>query len=42
MARVTDEGELYLPLPVPRAQVQLAKQFRSTWLTVSLKRARAR
>jgi hypothetical protein len=42
MSRVSDEGEIFLPLPVPRAQVQPAKQFRSTWITVSLKSVRER
>jgi hypothetical protein len=42
MSRVSDEGEMFLPLPVPRAHVQLAKQFRSTWISVSLKSIRER
>lgn len=42
MSRPSEEGEIFLPLPVPRAQVQLAKQFRSTWITVSLKSVRER
>ena len=42
MSRATDDGEIFLALPVPRAQVPLVKQFRSTWITVSLKSIRER